>query len=148
MVSAVNPYLNFKGNTREAFDFYRSVFGGDFAAVIRYADFPGNMGVAEADLEKLAHISLPLGQGNMLMGTDVVGQYGKAFTPGNNFYITLSPDDAKEAHRLFDALSAGGTVEMALDKTEWSELYGSLLDKFGVQWMIDYTGNVKFSFPQ
>lgn len=147
MVSAVNPYLNFQGNTRQAFDFYRSVFGGDFAGVIRYADFPGNMGVAESDLDKLAHIALPLGKGNLLMGTDVVGQYGKAFSPGNSFYITLSPDDAAEANRLFTALSADGQVEMPLQKTEWAELYGALVDKFGVQWMIDYTGSVKFSFP-
>lgn len=146
MVSAVNPYLNFQGNTQQAFDFYRSVFGGDFAGVIRYGDFPGGMGVAESDRDKLAHIALPLGKGNVLMGTDVVGLYGKAFIPGNNFYITLSPDDAAEAHRLFDSLSAGGQAEMPLQKTEWAELYASVIDKFGVQWMIDYTGNVTFSF--
>jgi len=112
MVSAVNPYLNFKGNTQQAFDFYRSVFGGDFAGVIRYADFPGNMGVAESDRDKLAHIALPLGKGNMLMGTDVVGQHGdKPFTPGNNFYISLSPDDADETNRLFTALSAAARLK-------------------------------------
>ena len=147
MVSAVNPYLNFQGNTQQAFDFYRSVFGGDFAGVIRYADFPGNMGVAESDQDKLAHIALPLGKGNMLMGTDVVGQHGnKPFTPGNNFYISLSPDDADETNRLFTALSAGGQVEMPLQQTEWAELFACVVDRFGVQWMLDYTGNVKFSF--
>jgi PhnB protein len=137
-----NPYLNFAGNTEEAFTFYRSVFGGEFVDVLRFRDFGGNeMGVPEHELDRIAHIALPLGKDGLLMGTDTL----EPLTVGNNFYITLEADSAAEAERLFAALSAGGRVEMALQKTQWAELYGSCADRFGVQWMIMYTGNVEFT---
>ena len=142
---AVNPYLNFKGNTKEAFDFYRSVFGGEFRAVVRFRDFGDNgMGVAEGDLDKIAHIALPLGPHAMLMGTDVVDSMPMTFTQGNNVYITLEPESGAEAERLFSALSAGGRVEMPLQATAWAEKYGSCADRFGVQWMVSYAGSVQF----
>jgi PhnB protein len=141
-----NPYLNFNGNTEEAFNFYKSVFGGDFLAVIRFRDFPDNgMGVAEDDLEKIAHIALPLGKDNLLMGTDVVDSMCKKLSFGNNFYIMVEPDSGQEAGALIDALSAGGQVEMPLQRTEWAELYGVCADRFGVQWMVNYTGSVQFA---
>ena len=145
-MKAANPYLNFEGNTEEAFNFYKSVFGGEFAALIRFGDFPDNtMGVADADISKIAHVALPLGSDNMLMGTDVVDTMPTKLYIGNNFYITLTPESAEEADALFDALSEGGTIEMPLQKTEWAEKHGSCADKFGVQWMIDYAGSVDFS---
>lgn len=148
MVSAVHPYLNFAGNTRQAFDFYRGVFGGEFAGVMRYRDFPDNaMGVADADLDAIAHIALPVGPA-MLMGTDVVGEQARGFAPGSNTFIVLNAESAEEAHRIYDGLSAGGTQLMPLQAVEWSELYGIATDRFGVQWMIDYTGKVKFELPQ
>jgi PhnB protein len=141
----VNPYLNFKGNTEEAFRYYKSAFGGEFTAVVRFKDFAGNMGVSEDEGDKIAHIALPLGQhGVVLMGTDVVGSRGQSLTVGNNFYITLESDNAEEAQRLFDKLSAGGRIEMPLQKTEWAEKYGVCADKFGVQWMVSFTGDVRF----
>ena len=144
-MKAVNPYLNFKGNTKEAFGFYKSVFGGEFAGVLRFRDFGENtMGIPEHDLDKIAHIGLPLGAGAMLMGTDVVDGMPGTFTVGTNFYITLEPDTADEATALFAALSAGGSTQMPLQKTQWAELYGSCVDKFGVQWMVNYTGSVRF----
>ena len=144
-MKAVNPYLNFKGNTEEAFGFYKSVFGGEFAGVLRFRDFGENtMGIPEHDLDKIAHIGLPLGAGAMLMGTDVVDGMPGTFTVGTNFYITLEPDTADEATALFAALSAGGSTQMPLQKTQWAELYGSCVDKFGVQWMVNYTGSVRF----
>lgn len=140
-----NPYLNFEGNTEEAFNFYKSVFGGEFLAVIHYRDFGGNsMGVAEAELDKIAHIALPIGNGNMLMGTDVSACSDKPLIQGNNFYITVEPESSREATAVFDALSAGGRVEMPLQKTEWAEQYGACQDRFGVQWMVNYTGSVQF----
>ena len=143
-MKAANPYLNFKGNTLEAFEFYRSVFGGEFQAVLRFRDFADNgMGVAEKDLDKIAHVALPLGSG-LLMGTDVVDGMPGNFTVGTNVYIALEPDSAEEADRLFNGLGAGGQVQMPLQATEWAEKYGSLVDRFGVQWMVSYAGSVKF----
>ena len=143
MVQAVNPYLNFAGNTLQAFEFYRSVFGGDFPMVLRFRDFPDNMGAPEAEGDKIAHIALPIGPA-MLMGTDVIGEHVASFKIGNNGYIVLQPDDAAEARRLFEGLSAGGRIEMPLQATEWAEQYGILADRFGVQWMVNYEGEVKF----
>lgn len=143
-MKAANPYLNFKGNTREAFEFYKSVFGGEFQAVLRFRDFGDNgMGVPEKDLDKIAHIALPLG-GGLLMGTDVVDGMPGTFTVGTNVYIALDPDSAAEADRLFNGLAAGGQVQMPLQQTEWAEKYGSLVDRFGVQWMVSYAGSVTF----
>jgi PhnB protein len=107
------------------------------------------MGVSEGEGDKIAHIALPLGQhGVVLMGTDVVGSRGQSLTVGNNFYITLESDSAVEAARLFDKLSAGGRIEMPLQKTEWAEKYGVCADKFGVQWMVSFTGAVRYSGGQ
>jgi PhnB protein len=144
-MKAVNPYLNFKGNTLEAFNFYKSVFGGDFQGVMRFRDFGDNtMGIPEHELDKIAHIALPLGGGALLMATDVVDGMPGTFTVGTNFYITLEPDTADEAKTVFNALSAGGSTEMPLQATQWAELYGICADKFGVQWMVNYPGNVRF----
>lgn len=157
-MTSANPYLNFNGNTEEAFEFYKSVFGGEFITLVRFRDFEPDAGeeapkvgeeyegmqVAEADRDKIAHVALPLGDGNILMGTDSLESMGKSLSMGNNFYIALEAGDEGEAARVFDALSEGGNVEMALQKTEWAEKYGSLVDRFGVQWMVSYTGDVRF----
>lgn len=144
-MKTANPYLNFPGNTEEAFTFYKSVFGGEFHALIRFKDFGDNaMGVPQNELNRIAHIALPLGEGNVLMGTDVVTSHRKSLTVGNNFYVMLEAEDGQEAHRVFEGLSANGQVEMALQKTEWAEKYGTCTDKFGVQWMVSFTGNVQF----
>ena len=144
-MKGAHPYLNFKGNTREAFEFYRSVFGGDFQAVIRFRDFgPNGMGVAEKDLDKIAHIALPLGPHVLLMATDVVDSMPMPLTAGNNFSISLEPESAEEADRLFTSLSTGGAVGMPLQATEWAEKYGCCTDRFGIQWMVSYAGCVRF----
>ncbi len=143
-VKAANPYLNFNGNTEEAFEFYRSVFGGEFASLVRFADFGGDaMGVPEQDRQKIAHIALPLGPANTLMGTDALEAW-QTVTTGDNFSIMLEAESAEEAGRLFAALSDGGRVAMALQPTEWAEQHGVCTDRFGVQWMINYTGTVTF----
>jgi PhnB protein len=145
-MKSINPYLNFPGTTEEAFTFYRGVFGGEFPVVLRFRDFGGDsMGVPEAELDKIAHIALPLGKDHLLMGTDVVSGSSSTFTIGNNVYITIEPDNPTEARKLFAGLCEGGRVEMALQRTEWAELHGSCTDRFGVQWMIDFTGNVEFT---
>lgn len=145
----VNPYLNFAGKTEEAFGFYRSVFGGDFPLVLRYRDFGGNdMGAAEHELDKIAHMALPLGRDNMLMGTDVLESQAASLNMGNNFYISLEADSGAEATQLFGALAAGGQVEMPMQQTEWAEQFGICKDKFGVQWMVSYTGSVEFTMDK
>lgn len=142
----VSTYLNFNGNALEAFEFYRSVFGGEFDGILRFRDFGDDaMGVAEAERDKIAHISLPLANGIGLMGSDVTGAYAEAFRTGSNVYIYLETESGSEADRLFEGLSEGGTAEMPLQPTQWAEKYGSLVDQFGVQWMISYTGDVEFS---
>lgn len=148
-MKVVNPYLNFHGNTGEAFTFYKSVFGGEFLQVLRFRDFPDNsMGVSEADLDKIAHIALPLGPHNILMGTDYVDSLPQAFNAGNNFSLTIESETGEEAEGIFEALSAGGEVEMPLGQTEWAEKYGICKDKFGVQWMVNYEGSVQFAGTQ
>ena len=144
-MTTVHPYLNFPGNAEEAFEFYRSVFGGELASLVRFRDFgEDGMGVGPENLDKVAHIGLALGGGVYLMASDALEASPKKLTVGNNFYITLQPDEADEARRLFDGLSAGGEVEMPLQRTGWAELYGSFVDKFGVQWMINFEGEVTF----
>ncbi|HEX7003573.1 MAG TPA: VOC family protein [Trueperaceae bacterium] len=145
-MATAHTYLNFPGNTEEAFEFYRSVFGGEFTSVVRFGDFgPANNGqLAEADRDKIMHIGLKIGENDMLMGTDAPESMGFKVTFGNNSYIYVEADSAGDAERLFGALSKGGKVEMELAKTEWAEKYGSFTDKFGVQWMISYTGDVQF----
>lgn len=143
-MKSANPYLNFPGNTEEAFNHYRSILGGEFIGGIRrYREFgDDSMKIPEEQLDRIAHIALPLGNGNMLMGTDHLESWGP-LTVGKNFYIALESDDAAEAARVFEALAAGGSVEMPLQPTAWAEQYGSCTDKFGVQWMVMYTGSAQ-----
>lgn len=144
-MKGVHPYLNFPGNAEEAMEFYRSVFGGEFATLMRFRDFNGEeMGVADDELDRIAHIGLPLNEDTFLMASDTTSSSPKTPSTGNNVYITLEPDDADEARRLFEGLSAGGEVEMPLQRTVWAELYGSFVDRFGIQWMVNYEGEVSF----
>lgn len=143
-MKSVNPYINFNGNTEEAFRFYQTVFGGELQ-IVRFSDFPDNsMGVPDEDLDKIANIALPLGNGTMLMGTDTLESLGQTLTAGDNFSITLETDTAEEAGELFNKLSDGGNIMMPMAETEWAEKYGMCTDKFGIQWMFNYTGNKNF----
>lgn len=140
-MTVVSPYLNFNGNTEEAFNFYKSVFGGEFLTVMRFKDNPQSGDIADADKERIMHITLPLGGGTVLMGTDALESMGQKLTFGNNFYICLSPDSKGEADRLFKGLSEGGKIEMPIQDMFWGAYWGSFTDKFGVQWMINYDNN-------
>lgn len=140
----INPYLNFQGNTEEAFNFYKSAFGGEFAAIMRFGDNPGGadcgdgMQVADHELDKIMHIALPIGKTGMLMATDHLESMGQKLTAGNNFSISVNTDSREEADRLFNVLSEGGKIEMPLADAFWGDYFGAFKDKFGVGWMISY----------
>lgn len=137
---SVETYLNFAGNTQEAFEFYRSVFGGEFESRFAYADFGGvAAGHAESDLDRIAHISLRLTPDFALMGSDVPSKDEANLKVGTNSYININLESADEGRQLFEALAAGGGVEHPLEKTAWADLYGSLVDKFGIRWMFNVT---------
>lgn len=138
-MATANPYLNFNGNTEEAFNFYKSVFGGEFTALQRFGDAPDDGKMPAETKNMIMHVALPIGDSTILMGTDAPDSMGFKLTMGNNFYICLTPDSEDEAHKLFDGLAVDGKVEMQLEKMFWGALYGSLTDKYGVQWMINYT---------
>lgn len=140
-MKTANPYLNFNGNTEEAFNYYRTIFGGEFPAILRFRDFGDSMGdLTELELNKIAHIALPLGENNILMGTDALESMGPALQFGNNVHIALEPESSDEADTLFSSLCDGGSVEMSLQETDWAEKYGSCTDRFGVHWMVNYPG--------
>lgn len=140
-MARVSTYLNFARSTEQAFQFYKSVFGTEFAGpVMRFGQIPASPDqppLAEADKNLVMHIELPILGGHVLMGTDAPETMGFTVTMGNNSYINLEPDTRAETDRLFAALSAGGKVEMALQDMFWGGYFGSLTDKFGVKWMFN-----------
>ncbi len=142
-MARVNTYLNFPGNTEEAFSFYKSVFGGEFqGGISRFQDVPKDattMEIPEEDMGKVMHVSLPIVGGHMLMGTDVTAEQGFDVKFGNNMYISMDLDSKEEVDRLFGALSKGGEIITPLQDMFWGDYYGVLRDKFNVQWMFTFT---------
>lgn len=140
-MASISTYLNFSRNTEEAFNFYKTVFGTEFAGEInRMGEVPPQEGqppIAEADKNLVMHVSLPILGGHMLMGTDAPESMGFKVNFGNNIYINLETDTRAEADQLFEALSAGGAVEMKMQEMFWGDYFGSLTDKFGVKWMFN-----------
>ncbi|MDF2383783.1 VOC family protein [Nostoc ellipsosporum NOK] len=134
----LNPYLNFPGTSEEAFNFYKNVFGGEFRAVMRYGDTSDGEKMPAELRDKITHISLPIGN-NVIMATDAMESMGQTLTGGNNNYICVTPDSLEETRRIFEALSAGGEVEMTLEKMFWGAWFASFKDKFGICWMLDFT---------
>lgn len=133
----LNPYLNFAGNAEEAFTFYQSVFGGELF-IQRMSDVPGMDDLPEKEKDYAMHVSIPIGKGQTLMASDCLDSRGHVLHVGNNNYISVTPDSRAEADRLFNGLSAGGTVEMPMEEQFWGDYFGSFKDKFGVQWMINF----------
>ncbi len=137
-MTTVNAYLNFEGNCEEAFNFYKSVFGGEFMSVNRYREMPpGENPLPEEDLNKIMHMSLPIGN-TYLMGSDVAGEWGGNTVMGNNISLSISAGSRAEADQIFQGLSAGGTVTMPMNDTFWGSYFGMLTDKFGINWMVGY----------
>lgn len=139
-MATVNPYLTFNGKCEEAFNFYKSVFGGEFAGGInRFSSMPAEH-FAPGEENLVMHVLLPIGQGTMLMGSDSPSHMGQVKT-GDNFSIAVSPDSEEHATHIFNGLSAGGTITMPLDKAPWGALFGMFTDKYGFSWMVNYDLN-------
>jgi PhnB protein len=135
-MAAVNPYLTFAGDCEEAFNFYKSVFGGEFLNISRFGDTPDAFKPAENEANMIMHVSLPIGKDTFLMGSDSPSQMGPV-TKGNNSSIAIQADTKDEATRLFNGLSAGGQVTMPLADAFWGAYFGMFTDKFGIHWMVN-----------
>lgn len=138
-MKSISPYLNFKGKTEEAFNFYRSVLGGEFTMMQRFKDMPGAEKTPDNEKDLILHVSLTLGKGVVLMGSDVPESRGRSVTFGNNIHISVDAESEEEAEKLFKGLSKGGKVDMPFQKMFWGAMYGSFADKYGVQWMINFS---------
>lgn len=138
-MAQINPYIHFNGNAEEAFTFYKSVFGGAFATVVRFRDmaFEGNP-TSEGEADKIMHIALPIGKSSVLMGSDTPAFMGKQNERENRSKISISAESKEEADRLFNGLSAGGEVEMPIEDSPWGSYFGMFRDKYGIEWMVDF----------
>lgn len=137
-MAKANIYLNFKGNCEEAFNFYKSVFGGDFDYFSRYKDMPANdeHKIEPIDIEKVLHVSLKLSEGHYLMGCDLASNWEKHHVTGSNFHISIDAEPKEETDKIFKALSEDGQVMMPLNETFWGSYFGMFTDKFGIGWMV------------
>lgn len=134
-MTEINPYLNFSGDCEEAFRLYQSVLGGELQ-ISRFSEMPQD-GSFEVDPNLIMHVSLPLGEGQILMGSDRPAAMGPT-TNGDNVQVSISPASSEEGKRIFDALAEGGTVTMPYQATFWGADFGSLVDRFGISWMVNY----------
>ena len=137
-MALINPYINFNGNAEEAFNFYKSVFGGEFALIVRFKDMPNlEFPIAENEANKIMHIALPIGQ-NVLMADDVPERMGKVNENENRSKISVSAQSREEADKLFNGLSAGGSIEMPIADSPWGSYFGMFRDKYGIEWIVDF----------
>ena len=137
----INVYLNFDGNCEEAFNFYKSVLGGEFTYIGKFKDMPpqeGVLAISEEEANRVMHVSLPISKETVLMGSDTGGEWAGSYKQGNNFSISISADSKENADQLFAGLSVGGQVSMPLADTFWGDYFGMFTDKFGVNWMVGY----------
>src|SRR5687768_17063659 len=139
-MAGVNPYLTFLGNCEEAFSFYKSIFGGEFTYVGRFSEMPADekYPMSEEDKNKIMHISLPLDNGSMLMGSDTGGEWGSQTVIGNNISLSINAKSKEEADELYGKLSAGGKPTMPMNATFWGDYFGMCTDKFDINWMISF----------
>ena len=142
-MASLNPYLMFPGTCEEAFNFYKSVFGGEFLTVMRMKEMPSDKPIPDNIKEKIMHIALPMGDNPSLLGSDnmnLVEEEQNSST--GNFAVVINAESEDEAQNFFDGLSAGGKIIMPMEKTFWNSYFGMVIDKYAVQWMISY------EFPQ
>ena len=143
-MAQINPYLHFNGNAEEAFTFYKSVFGGEFAVLVRFKDMEmAERPISENEAEKIMHIALPIGKNSVLMASDTPEFMGKHNENENRSKISISAESKEEADHLFNGLSAGGQVEMPIADSPWGSYFGMFRDKFGFEWMVDFDPKYK-----
>ncbi len=139
-MAQIHPHIHFNGNTEEAFEFYRSVFGGAFSRLMRFKDLNNpDFVFPENEQNKIMLIRLPIGESCGLSGSDVPNFLGVVSEEENRSKITISADSKEEAEAIFHGLSAGGTVEMSLDEGPWGSFLGTFRDRYGVEWMVEYS---------
>jgi PhnB protein len=137
-MAQINPHINFNGNAEEAFTFYKSVFGGEFAIIMRFKDISSpEFPVSEKEANKIMHISLPIGK-NVLMANDVPESMGKTNENENRSKISISAESKEEADRLFNGLSVGGQIEVPIGDSPWGSYFGMFRDKYGIEWIVDF----------
>lgn len=136
-MTQINPYLSFKNTCEEAFNLYKSVFGGEFQMVVRMTDMEMGVPIPEGAENLIMHVSFPIG-GSVLMGSDCPEGFGPPLQVGNNFSVSISADGKDEADRIYKELSEGGTQTMPMDNAPWGSYFGMLTDKFGINWMISF----------
>ena len=137
-MALINPHMNFNGNAEEAFTFYKSVFGGEFAKIMRFKDLSSpEFPVAENEANKIMHIALPIGK-SFIMANDVPESMGKTNENENRSKIFISAESREEADKLFNGLSAGGTIEGPIGDSPWDSYFGCFRDKYGIEWMVDF----------
>ena len=141
-MASINPHIHFNGNTEEAFEFYKSVFGGSFSRLVRFKELKTEgFSFPEEELNKIMHIALPIGVGSAIMGSDVPSMLGVVNENENRSKVTISAESKEEADKLFNGLSAGGTVEFPIGDSPWGSYFGAFRDKYGVEWMVDFSVN-------
>jgi len=139
----INPYINFNGNAEEAFTFYKSVFGGEFAKITRFKDLSSpEFPVAEKEANKIMHIALPIGK-NILMVNDIPESMGQVSENENRSKISISAESKEEADKLFNGLSAGGQIECQIGDSPWGSYFGMFRDKYGIEWTVDFDPKYK-----
>jgi len=139
---AINPWINFNGNAEEAFTFYKSVFGGEFAKIVRFKDLASaEFQVPENEANKIMHIALPIGKNNLLIANDVPEFMGRVNENENRSKIAVSAESREEAERLFNGLSAGGEVEGPIGDSPWDTYAGMFRDKYGIEWIVEFDPN-------
>jgi PhnB protein len=140
----INPHINFNGNAEEAFTFYKSVFGGEFARVVRFKELASpEFTPEEKEENKIMHIALPIGKSNVLMGNDIPEFMGRVNEKENRSKISISTESKEEADKLFNGLSAGGEIEMPIADSPWGSYFGMFRDKYGIEWMVDFDPKYK-----
>ena len=144
-MTQINPYIMFNGNTEEAFNLYKSVFGGEFAMIIRFKDLPNDPNIkwAESEANKIMHIALPIGKNSLLMANDVPVIMRQVNDNENRSKISISTDSKEEADKIFNGLSAGGQIEAPIGDSFWGSYFGMFRDKYGIEWMVDFNQNYK-----
>ena len=144
-MATINPYITFLGNCEEAFNFYKSVFGGEFTFIGRFKDMPAdeNHTISKEEGNKIMHVALPIGENTQLMGSDTGGEWAAKTIVGNNISVAIGADSKENADFLFNGLSSGGIITMPIESTFWGDYFGMFTDKFGINWMVSFDENEK-----